>query len=105
MTAKGPVSPQRFPYQSEDGSPILRNRLHPRQPPHHGEIDTAKTQACQEDVDTITQWLIIHRVHGLRQGLRTVSVDPSIGDSAGDAGQVFFRANGENRAPGQDRGA
>src|SRR5271165_7337637 len=78
ITTEGLVSPQRLPYQSEDGSPILRNHLHPRQPPQHREIDTAKTQACQEDVDAITQRLTSQRVDSLRQGLRTVGVGAAI---------------------------
>src|SRR5208337_4762230 len=42
-----------FPDKLEDGSPILRNHLHPRHFPQHREVNSAETQSRQEDVDAI----------------------------------------------------
>src|SRR5271157_2695981 len=67
-----------LPYKLEDGSPILRHYLHPCHFPHHGEIDAAETEARQEDVDAITQGLVVQRLDRMRQRLRTISLDPPV---------------------------
>src|SRR6266852_3239103 len=40
------ASLESLPHKLEDGSPILRNHLHPRHFSHHGEIDPAETKPC-----------------------------------------------------------
>src|ERR1039458_5397520 len=66
-----------FPYEFEDGSPILCDHLYPGHFPQHGEIDAAETDACQEDVDAITQGLVVQRFDRLRQRLRAVRLSPA----------------------------
>src|SRR5208337_4951140 len=66
-----------FPYEIENGPAILGDHFQPCHLPHHGEIDAAETEARQEDVDAITQGLVIQRVDCMRQRLRTISLDPS----------------------------
>src|SRR6202030_2566038 len=52
-----------FPYKLEDGSPILRNHLQPCHFPHHGEINAPETDSRKEDVDAITQGLVVQRLN------------------------------------------
>src|SRR6266852_8168241 len=67
-----------FPYKLEDGSPILRNHLQPCHFPHHWEIDSAETDSRKEDVDAITQGLVVQRVDRMRQRLRTIRLSPAV---------------------------
>src|SRR5260370_2220214 len=65
-----------FPYKLEDGSPILCNHLQPCHFPHHGEINAAETDSRKEDVDAITQGLVVQRLNRMRQRLRTLRLCP-----------------------------
>ena len=50
---------KRFFHELVDCPPILGNDLHPRQAAHLREVDSTKTDSCDEDVDAIAQWLMI----------------------------------------------
>ena len=64
--------------QLKDRPPILRHYLHPCELSHHREIDAAETQAGDQDVDAITQALVVQGVDGFRERFRTVGVGPAI---------------------------
>src|SRR5438132_9161823 len=74
----GGVQPwsESLPYQSEYCAPIFENRFHPCEAPHLRKINSPETEACDKDVDAITQWLVIERIHRLFDCLRTVRVSP-----------------------------
>ena len=43
-------------------APIFENRFHPCEAPHLRKINSPETEACDKDVDAITQRLVIERI-------------------------------------------
>src|SRR5262249_43002620 len=64
-------------YQFENGTPIFKNRFYPSEAPHLRKVNSPKTKTYDKNVDTITEQLVIERIHRLFDGLRTVRVSPA----------------------------
>ena len=54
------------------------DHFQPRKFSHHGEIDSAEAEARQQDVDAVSERLIVQRVDGFGDRFRTVGVGPSV---------------------------
>src|SRR5437588_3738727 len=67
-----------FFYQLENNAPVLRDHLHPRELAHHGEINSAETQARDQNVDAVPHRLIVQRIDGVGHGFRTIGLCPSV---------------------------
>src|SRR5579862_5502518 len=67
-----------FLHQFKDRAPIFRDYLQPGKLPHHGEVDSTEAQPRDEDVDAISQGLIVERIDGMGYGFRTISMRPAI---------------------------
>ena len=52
----------------EDGLTVFRDYFPPGEAAQHGEIDSAETEARDQDVNAIAKRLIIQRIHGLGDG-------------------------------------
>ena len=63
-------------YEFENCAPIFENRFQPCEAPHLRKINSPETEACDKDVDAITQRLVVQQIHRLVDCLRTVRVDP-----------------------------
>src|SRR5579871_257883 len=75
---RAPIRAECFLYQFKDCSPILHYYLHPCLRSHLREIDSAETEACNEDVDAVAHRFVIGGVDGVCDGFRGVSVVPSV---------------------------
>src|SRR5712664_661236 len=69
-------SSEPLPYQFQNCAPIFENRFHPCKAPHLRKIDSSEAEACDKDVDAITQRLVIERIHRFSDGLGTVRAGP-----------------------------
>src|SRR5271169_3717717 len=58
--------------QPQNRSPVLENDTQPRRLPHHREIDSAKTKARQEDIEAISDMLVVKRRYGLGECFRAI---------------------------------
>src|SRR6266849_1707066 len=55
-----------FARQAENGAAILVDQFEPRRWAHLREINSAETNARNEDVNAIAQWLVPKRIHRVR---------------------------------------
>src|SRR5256712_7580593 len=72
------ASEEPFSHQLENGWAIWRDYFQPRQFSHHREIDAAETEASEEDVDAVTERLVIERLDRLCQCFGAVGVGPTV---------------------------
>src|SRR5579864_3710135 len=58
------------------GLRVFRDHLYPGHRPHLREINPAETQARNENIYAVCQWLVAERTHRLRNRLRAVGLGP-----------------------------
>src|SRR5271168_2149683 len=66
-----------LPNEFENDVAIVQDRFCPRPNTHLREVNSAETQACDEDVDAISQGLVIERIDRMFNGLWAIRICPS----------------------------
>src|SRR5713101_7154989 len=76
-----------FFYEAKDGAAVLGDGFGPGETAHLREIDAAKTQAGDEDIDAVAEGLVGDGGYSVGDGLRAVGFGPAVlhlGVSFGD---------------------
>src|ERR1700719_431491 len=70
-------SSEPLPQEFENRAPILDYCVQPSETAHLRKIDSPEAQPCNKNIDAITQRLVIQRIHGPFDCLRTVGISPA----------------------------